>query len=103
MAGLKAPLALAASSRHCPVLGMVVGQGDLPRALGPWLGRQLHKQELERQKARTLQLSWKEQQVLRKTKPQKLDSTSPIPRKESEHPEEAVDAEKEVSRPTSGP
>ncbi|XP_070286710.1 tetratricopeptide repeat protein 16 isoform X1 [Myotis yumanensis] len=55
---------------------------------------QLHKQELERQKARTLQLSWKEQQVLRKTKPQKLDSKSRIPQEGPEHPEEAVDAEK---------
>ncbi|XP_005881518.1 PREDICTED: tetratricopeptide repeat protein 16 [Myotis brandtii] len=55
----------------------------------------LYKQELERQKARTLQLSWKEQQVLRETKPQKLDSKSPIPQEGPEHPEEAVDAEKE--------
>ncbi|EPQ17193.1 Tetratricopeptide repeat protein 16 [Myotis brandtii] len=54
----------------------------------------LYKQELERQKARTLQLSWKEQQVLRETKPQKLDSKSPIPQEGPEHPEEAVDAEK---------
>lgn len=76
-----------------------MGQGDLPRALGPWLGRQLYKQELERQKAQTLQLSWKEERVLRETKPQ-LDSTSLILQEEPKHPEEAMDAKK-VSRPTS--
>ncbi|ELK26597.1 Tetratricopeptide repeat protein 16 [Myotis davidii] len=55
---------------------------------------QLYKQELERQKAEALQLSWKEERVLWETKPQ-LDSTSLILQEEPERPEEAVDAKKE--------
>lgn len=67
-------------------------------ALGPWLGRQLRKRELERQKAQALQLSWKQEQPLCVT-PENLDSTPQTLQAEPKHPQEAVGAKEEVSGP----
>lgn len=100
MVGLKAPPPKLPPQAIVQSWGWWVGQGDLPSALGPWLGRQLYKQELERQKARTLQLSWKEEKPLWETS-QEPDSTSQTQQAEPEHPEEAVEAEEEeVSGPS---
>lgn len=109
MVGLKAPLALAASSgQSCPGDGRV-DRGDSPSAPGPWLGRQFRKRELERQKARALQLSWKEEQPLLETS-EKLDSTPEKPHStpqtleaEPKPPQKAVGAKEEVSGPRAGP
>lgn len=77
-----------------------VTPGDLPGALGPWLGRQLRKRELERQKAQALQLSWKPRQPLLET-PEKLDATPQTLQAEPECPEEAKGPER-VSGPHAG-
>ncbi|XP_054582693.1 tetratricopeptide repeat protein 16 isoform X1 [Eptesicus fuscus] len=65
-------------------------QNNIPQGI---MG-QLYKQELERQKARTLQLSWKKEKLLCETS-QKLDSTPQTVQEEPRQPEEAVDAEEE--------
>lgn len=74
--------------------------GDLPSALGPRLGRQLRKWELERQKAQALQLSWKPKQPLLET-PEKLDATPQTLQAEPECPEAAKGPE-QVSGPQAG-
>lgn len=103
MAGLKAPLAPAAALGHCPVPGDAgVSQVDLPGALGPRLGRQLRERELERQKARALQLSWKLQQPLSKT-PKELEATPHVVWAELEHSEEEVSVPKEEEEKVSEP
>lgn len=82
-----------------------VSQGALPSVLGLWLGRQLRKWELERQKAQVLQESYK----LEQPPFEQLDATTQTLQAEPEHPEEAKgpeeeeEEEKEVSGPHPGP
>lgn len=84
-------------------------QGDSPCALGPWPGRQLRKRELEREKARALQLSWKPEQPLQEQplqerplqEPSKEPGPTPLaPQAKPAHPEEVAKGPKEeVSGP----
>lgn len=78
-----------------------MSQGDLPRALGPWLARQLRKRELERQKAQALKHSWKLGQPLSETS-EKPDTTPQTLQAEAARPEEAQGPEEEVSGPHAG-
>lgn len=75
-----------------------MSQGGLPSALGSRLVRRLKERELERQRARALQLSWKLEQPLFETS-KELEATHQSLQAKPEGPEEEAKApgEKEVS------
>ncbi|KAF0878785.1 TTC16 protein, partial [Crocuta crocuta] len=80
------------------MVGQVRGAGGpLPRAPGPWLGRQLREREQERQKARALRLLWKRERPLAETS-EELKATPQTLEGKPEGPEEEPEAPKEEGK-----